>query len=74
MEPKHATKDTNLNFQPIALEHVPVVQIWIMHINALKTQLMYKNVQTNPEKNPKTNTTLMLFYMLSLEKNEIKKR
>ena len=45
-----------------------------MHINALKTQLMYKNVQTNPEKNPKTNTTLMLFYMLSLEKNEIKKR
>ena len=33
-----------------ALEHVHVVQIWIMHINALKTQLMYKNVQTNPEK------------------------
>ena len=29
---------------------MPVVQIWIMHINALKTQLMYKNVQTNPEK------------------------
>ena len=27
-----------------------VVQIWIMHINALKTQLMHKNVQTNPEK------------------------
>ena len=27
-----------------------VVQIWIMHINALKTQLMYKNVQTDPEK------------------------
>ena len=26
-----------------------VVQIWIMHINALKTQLMHKNVQTNPE-------------------------
>ena len=33
-----------------ALEHVHVVQIWIMHINALKTQLMHKNVQTNPEK------------------------
>ena len=27
-----------------------VDQIWIMHINALKTHLMYKNVQTNPEK------------------------
>ena len=24
-----------------------VVQIWIMYINALKTQLMHKNVQTN---------------------------
>ena len=30
-----------------------VVQIWIMHINALKTQLMHKNVQTNPEKSHK---------------------
>ena len=30
-----------------------VVQIWIMHINALKTQLMHKNVQTNPEKSQK---------------------
>ena len=36
-----------------ALEHVHVVQIWIMHINALKTQLMHKNVQTNPEKSQK---------------------
>ena len=33
-----------------ALEHVHVVQIWIMHINASKTQLMHKNVQTNPKK------------------------
>ena len=32
-----------------ALEHVHVVQIWIMHINALKTQLMHKNVLTNTE-------------------------
>ena len=32
------------------LEHVHVAQIWIRHINALKTHLMYKNVQTNPEK------------------------
>ena len=30
-----------------------VVQIWTMHINALKTQLMHKNVQTNPEKSQK---------------------
>ena len=30
-----------------------VVQIWIVHINALKTQLMHKNVQTNPEKSKK---------------------
>ena len=30
-----------------------LVQIWIMHINALKTQLMHKNVQTNPKKSQK---------------------
>ena len=30
-----------------------VVQIWIMHINALKTQLMHKKVKMNPEKSQK---------------------
>ena len=30
-----------------------VVQISIMHINALKTQSIHKNVQTNPEKSQK---------------------
>ena len=30
-----------------------VVQIWIVHINALKTQFMHKNVLTNPEKSQK---------------------
>ena len=39
-----------------------VVQIWIMHINALKTQLMHKNVQTNPKKS-KIHTTLLLYYV-----------
>ena len=34
-----------------------------MHINALKTQLMHKNVQTNPEKSEKNHTTLLLFYV-----------
>ena len=55
MGPKHAPKDTYLIFLTnlYALEHVHVVQIWIMHINALKTQLMHKNVQTNPEKSQK---------------------
>ena len=42
----HGALSTNL----YALEHVHVVQICIMHINALKTQLMNKNVQANPEK------------------------
>ena len=38
-----------------------VVKIWIMHINALKTQLMHKNVQTNPEKSQKcTHTPVVL--------------
>ena len=32
--PKHAPKDTNLFFQPL---YMHVVQIWIMHIKALKT-------------------------------------
>ena len=40
-----------------ALEHVHVVQIWIMHINALKTHLMHKNVHTNPKKSQKSHNT-----------------
>jgi hypothetical protein len=53
---------------------VPIVQIWIMHINALKTQLMYKNVQTNPEKFQNL-TQHSCCSMLTLEKKiEIKKR
>ena len=55
MGPKHAPKDTDLIFQPIYMHwrKVHVVQIRIMHINALKTQLMHKNVQTNPKKSQK---------------------
>ena len=45
-----------------------VVQIWIMHINALKTQLMHKNVQMNPEKSQKI-TQHSCCSMLTLEKN-----
>ena len=45
-----------------ALEHAHVVQIWIMQINALKTQLMYKNVKRT-RKIAKFNTTLLLFYV-----------
>ena len=41
------TYDFSTNFG--ALEHVLVVQIWIMHIKFPETQLMHKNVQTNPE-------------------------
>ena len=40
-----------------------VVQIWIMHINASKTQLMHKKCANEPKKIPKFNTTLMLFYV-----------
>ena len=43
---KHATKNTYLIFQPVYMH-------WSMHINALKTQLMHKNVQRNPEKSQK---------------------
>ena len=42
------------------------VQIGIMHRNALKNQLMHKNVQMNPEKSQKItkiDTTLLLFYV-----------
>ena len=52
MGPKHAPKDTYLIFQAIYMHWsvcMYVLQIWIMHINALKTQLMHKNVQTNPK-------------------------
>ena len=34
-----------------------------MHINALKTQLMHKNVQTNPEKSQKLTQHSCLFYV-----------
>ena len=40
-----------------ALEHVHVVQIWIMHINALKTLLMHKNVQTNSKNHNNSHNT-----------------
>ena len=43
----------NFSTNLYALEHADVVQIWIMHINALKTQLMHKNIQMNPEKSQK---------------------
>ena len=45
-----------------------VVQIQIMHINALKTQLMHKNVQTNPKKLQKF-TQHSCCSMLTQEKN-----
>ena len=51
-----------------ALEHVHVVQILIMHINALKTQLMHKNVQTIPEKSQNL-TQHSCCSMLTREKN-----
>ena len=51
-----------------------VVQFWIMHINALKTQLMHKKCANKLRKIPKFNTTLMLFYVDTREKVEIKKR
>ena len=35
------------------MQHGVLIQILIMHINALKTQLMHKNVQPNPEKSQK---------------------
>ena len=65
MHPRtHIWFSTNL----YVLEHVHVVQIWIMHINALKTQLMHKIVQTNPEKSQKF-TQHSCCSMLTREKN-----
>ena len=43
-----------------------------MHINALKTQLMHKNVQVNPKKSQKF--TLLLFYVDTRKKIESNKR
>ena len=58
----------------ISLEHAHVVRIWVKHINALKTHLMHKNVQTNPEKTKKIHTTLLLFYVDTRKKIESNKR
>ena len=70
MGPKHALQGHRFDFSTnlYALEHVHVVQIRIMHINALKTQLMHKNVQTNPEKSQKF-AQHSCCSMLTLEKN-----
>ena len=65
MHPRtHIDFSTNL----YALDHVHVVQIGIMQINALKTQLMHKNVQINPEKSQKI-TQQSCCSMLTREKN-----
>ena len=55
MGPKNAPKDKQFDFSTnlYGLEHVNVVQICVMHINAMKTHLMYKNVQTKPKKSQK---------------------
>ena len=70
MGPKHAPQGHIFDFSTnlYALEHVHVVQIWIMHINALKTRLMHKNVQTNPEISQKI-TQHSCCSMLTREKN-----
>ena len=63
MGPKHAPKDKIFDFSTnlYALEHVHVVQILIVHMNALKTELMHKNVQMNPKNSKiKHNTPVVL--------------
>ena len=45
----HLRKKFDFSTNLYALEHVHVVQILIVHINALKTHLMHKNVQMNTE-------------------------
>ena len=51
MGPRNSSNDTHVIFQTNfgALEHVLVVQIWIMHIKWPEIQLMYKKVQMNLE-------------------------
>ena len=52
---KECTQGQRFDFSTnlYAPKDVHVVQIWIMHINALKTYLMHKNVQMNPGKSQK---------------------
>ena len=69
MGPKYAPKGTYFIFQPIYMHWsvcMYVVQIRMMRMNALKTQLMHKNVQTNPEKSQKL-TQHSCCSMLTLE-------
>ena len=54
MGPKYAPKDEDLIFnQFICVGACACNSNLIMHINALKSHLMHKNVQTNPEKSQK---------------------
>ena len=70
MGPKRAPKDQRFDFSTnlYVQEHVHVVQILIMQINALKTHLMHKNDRTNPRKSEKI-TQNSCCSMLTREKN-----
>ena len=55
MGPKHGTKDTYLIFQTVYMHWRMCMKFKfeLCALNAWETQLMYKNVQTNPEKSQK---------------------
>ena len=75
MGPKHAPKDTDLIFQPIHM-HWSICMLFDFELctwKAWETQLMHKNVQTNPEKSQKF-TLHSCCAMLIREKNESNKR
>ena len=73
--PKHATKDTfDFSTSLYAVEHLHVVQIWIMHLKCLQNQVNVWKCPNEPRKIPKINTTLRLFYVDTRKKFKIKKR
>ena len=60
MHPRtHIWFSTNL----YALEHVHVVQIWIMHMKCLENTVNVQKCPNEPQKITKIDTTLVLFYV-----------
>ena len=66
------TCDFSTNFG--ALEHVLVVQIWIMHIKCIENPVNVYKRPNEPRKITKIHTTLLLFYIDTRKKFESNKR
>ena len=65
MGPKHAPQGHIYDFSTHfgALDHVPVVQIWMVHIKCLENSVIVQKCPNEPWITPNFNTTLLLIHV-----------